>query len=123
MFWPEIRKIGGLILLKFKYYRAIRRKTKTVEVLLFEKMKSYDRYTHLLLQPGREFRKRVRTNLLARKAGVSKTASEALEYAKSSGLELEMNLQELEQTTQGQGNEASQSVCCSRCLLLSRGRC
>ena len=84
---------------KFKYYSAIRRKTKTVEVRLFEKMKSYDRYTHLLLHPGREFRKRVRTNLLARKAGVSKpfkTAAEALEYAKSSGLELEMNLQELE---------------------------
>ena len=57
---------------KFKYYSAIRRKTKTVEVRLFEKMKSYDRYTHLLLHPGREFRKRVRTNLLARKAGVSK---------------------------------------------------
>ena len=37
--------------------------------------------------------------MLARKAGVSKpfkTAAEALEYAKSSGLELEMNLQELE---------------------------
>ena len=99
MFWPEIRKIGGLILSKFRYYNAIRRKTKKAEVRLFEKMKSYERYTHLLLHPGREFRKRVRTNLLARKAGVSKpfkTAAEALEYAKSSGLELEMNLQELE---------------------------
>ena len=99
MFWPVIRKIGGLILSKFRYYNAIRRKTKKVEVRLFEKMKSYDRYTHFLLHPGREYRKRVRTNLLARKAGVSKpfkTAAEVLEYAKSSGLELEMNLQDLE---------------------------
>jgi hypothetical protein len=39
MFWPVIRKIGGLILSKFRYYNAIRRKTKTVEVRLFEKMK------------------------------------------------------------------------------------
>ena len=97
MFWPEIRKIGDLILSKFRYYNAIRRKTKKVEVRLFEKMKSYDRYTHLLLHPGREFRKRVQTNLLARKVSKPfKTAAEALKYAKSSGLELEMNLQELE---------------------------
>jgi hypothetical protein len=58
MFFPQIGNIGGLILSERRYYEGIRNKTKIIEVRLFEKMRSYDKYSHFLLHPGRKFLKK-----------------------------------------------------------------
>ena len=56
MFFPQIGNIGGLILSERRYYEGIKNKTKIIEVRLFEK--SYDKYSHFLLHPGRKYRKK-----------------------------------------------------------------
>ena len=98
MFYPLISNIGGVILSELRYYDGIRNNTKTVEVRLFENMRSY-RYTHLLMHPGRKYRKQIQTNLLVRIAGMTSpfgTAIEAFQYALRNGLDLCMNLKKLE---------------------------